>query len=242
MPRFFTQYIQDNTAFLRGEDVRHVGQVLRMRPGEELTLCDGAGTDYQARITSLSETEIALEILSSEPSRSEPSLRLHLYQCCPKGDKLEWIIQKCVELGVYDITPVLSRFCVSRPDGKSAAKKGERYQKIALSAAKQSGRGRIPTVRPQISLDKALEELAAWPSLFFYEHSTRPLRSVLAQFLPGGDIGLLIGSEGGFSPEEAEQAASAGLQTVSLGPRILRCETAPLVACTAVLFATGNLD
>jgi 16S rRNA (uracil1498-N3)-methyltransferase len=243
LPRFFPQSIDTRHALIQGEDARHIAQVLRLRPGDRLTLCDGQGSDYQARILSLSPQEVSLELLSQSPSRSEPSLRLHLYQCCPKGDKLEWIIQKCVELGAFSITPVLSRFCVSRPDPKSAAKKGERYQKIALSAAKQSGRGLVPAVHPQIPLEQALRELSALPcSLFFYEQASLPLRQVLEKAPSSGDIGLLIGSEGGFSPEEAAQAAAAGLHTVSLGPRILRCETAPLAACTAILYATGNLE
>ena len=242
MPRFFPQSIDARRALIQGEEARHIAQVLRLGPGDEITLCDGRGSDYQARITSLSPQEVALEILSQSPSRSEPTVRLHLYQCCPKGDKLDWIIQKCVELGVYAVTPVISRFCVSRPDPKSAAKKGERYQKIALAAAKQSGRGIVPTVHPQIPLEQALARLSALPcSLFFYEQAHTPLRRVLEN-APPAEIGLLVGSEGGFSPEEAAQAAAAGLHTVSLGPRILRCETAPLAACTAILYATGNLE
>lgn len=247
MPRFFTREIAGDQARITGEDVKHISQVLRMAPGDTLELCDGQGYDYQGEILELSREEVRLRLLSRCPSKSEPSLHFHLFQCIPKSDKMEWIIQKSVELGVGEITPVLSEFCVSRPDPKGAEKKGERYQKIALSAAKQSGRGKIPQVRTQIPFSQAAAQGKGLScGLFFYEKGGLPLSRVVTAppfpLPPGASIGLLVGSEGGFSEKEARVASEAGWIPVTLGPRILRCETAPLAALAALLFATGNME
>ena len=136
MPRFFTQTISREGGSITGDDAKHIAKVLRMKIGEELTVCDTKGYDYHCMIESLSDKEVTLKVLSAEESQSEPSVKVHLYQAMPKGDKLELIIQKAVELGVDSITPVMTRRCVSKPDAKSMAKKLERYNRIALEAAK----------------------------------------------------------------------------------------------------------
>ena len=167
MPRFFIEPFDGETACLAGEDAAHISRSLRLRPGEAVTLCDGAGTDYDGELLAVGET-VTVKILARRPNESEPRLRLTLYQAVPKGDKLETIIQKAVELGAAAIVPMLTERCVARPDGKAMAKKLPRYQKIALEAAKQCGRGIVPKVLPMVTLKEAAASLAG-KSLLLYE-------------------------------------------------------------------------
>jgi 16S rRNA (uracil1498-N3)-methyltransferase len=239
MPRFFTNHIRGDTALITGGDAAHIAGSLRMKPGESLTICDLAGTDYDCKILSADSGEVSLRILSRRPSAGESRLHIRLFQALPKGDKLEFIVQKATELGAAEIIPVLTSRCISRPDAKSMEKKKPRLQKIAEEAAKQSGRGRIPVVGGLLSFDKALEEMAtSEKALFFYEHATVALREQIGADMTS--VSLFIGSEGGFSPEEAEKAREAGLLVTGLGARILSCETAPLCAISAILFAAGE--
>ncbi len=241
MPRFFTDNIAGDAALIVGEDARHIALSLRCRPGEELTLCDGHGADYRCRITGVSEKEVALEVLSSGPSRGEPPVRITLYQAMPKGDKLELIVQKAVELGAAEIVPVLTSRCISRPDPRTMEKKRERLQKIALEAAKQSGRGMIPRVGPLLSWKEALEGMNRDQlAILFYEEAREPLGPLLRS--RPASVSLLIGSEGGFSPEEAREAEERGLRPCTMGPRILRCETAPLYALSAITYSYENQE
>lgn len=241
MPRFFTQTISREGGSITGDDAKHIAKVLRMKIGEELTVCDTKGYDYHCMIESLSDKEVTLKVLSAEESQSEPSVKVHLYQAMPKGDKLELIIQKAVELGVDSITPVMTRRCVSKPDAKSMAKKLERYNRIALEAAKQSGRGKIPQVKPLLDLNEALDEMAETSCpILFYENATAPAKEVIDQ--AGQEIAVLIGSEGGFDESEVVKAKEKGCQVLSLGNRILRCETAPLAALSLIMFETGNMQ
>ena len=216
MPRFFTQTISREGGSITGDDAKHIAKVLRMKIGEELTVCDTKGYDYHCMIESLSDKEVTLKVLSAEESQSEPSVKVHLYQAMPKGDKLELIIQKAVELGVDSITPVMTRRCVSKPDAKSMAKKLERYNRIALEAAKQSGRGKIPQVKPLLELNEALDEMAETSCpILFYENATAPAKEVIDQ--AGQEIAVLIGSEGGFDESEVVKAKEKGCQVLSLG-------------------------
>lgn len=240
MPRFFLDSPPDQQAMITGPDAKHIARVLRMRPGEAITLCDQQGYDYSGIIAGISEDSVLVTIVDKQLSLSEPSVCVHLFQAMPKSDKMEWIIQKSVELGVHEITPVFTKRCVSRPDEKSMRKKGERYQKIALEAAKQSGRACVPIIHEAVSFEKALSQMQQSDlSLLFYERAQLPFQTALS-----GDFktaSVLIGSEGGFEEWEAQQAIEAGCKTVSLGPRILRCETAPLAALSVLMFASGNL-
>ena len=140
-PRFFTENISDTAAVLDREDSKHVSQVLRMRPGEFAVICDGKGTDYLGRLES-AEGECVFEILEKSPNQAEPSVHLRLFQAMPKGDKMDFIVQKAVECGACEVVPFISKRCVSRPDAKQLAKKTERWQRIAYEAAKQCGRGK----------------------------------------------------------------------------------------------------
>lgn len=240
MSRFFTQTISAEGGIISGDDAKHISRVLRMKVGELLTACDTKGYDYDCLIESLSDREVSLRVLEVRPSQSEPDVRVSLYQAMPKGDKLELIIQKAVELGVDSITPVMTRRCVSKPDSKSMAKKLERYNRIALEAAKQSGRGKVPQVCPMLDLPQALDEMAQTSCpILFYENATAPAKQVIDG--AGKEIAVLIGSEGGFDESEVELAIQKGCQVLSLGKRILRCETAPLAALSIIMFETGNM-
>ena len=240
MARFFTTSIAGDTALLEGEDTRHIAKSLRMRVGEELTLCDSAGTDYTCIITAIQDSQVALQVCGRIPTRSEMPVKIRLYQAVPKGEKMDWIVQKAVELGVAEVIPVLTARCVSRPDSKTAAKKQDRLARIALEAAKQSGRGIVPQVAAQLPFEAALRQAAqSGRVLLFYERAQRPLREHLTAF-SGDSLDIFVGSEGGFAPEEVELAQAHGAKIASLGPRILRCETAALCALSAVSYALGE--
>jgi len=239
MPRFFTTQIQGVTAVISGSDAAHIIGPLRMRPGDPLTVCDLSGWDYLCVITSATSEQVVLRVYERTPCRSEPDVFVRLYQALPKGDKLESITQKATELGVSEIIPVLTSRCVSRPDAKSMEKKRVRLEKIALEAAKQSGRGKVPKIGELLTFKEAVEHMkSAELSLLCYENADAPLSGLLTG--KPKTISVLIGSEGGFSPEEAQFAASGDIHTVSLGKRILRCETAPVAVLSAVFFAMGE--
>lgn len=241
MPRFFTQTISREGGIITGDDAKHIARVLRMKVGDLLTVCDTKGNDYDCMIEALDEHQVQLQVQKVCPSESEPTVRVHLYQAMPKSDKLELIVQKAVELGVDSITPVMTRRCVSKPDQKSMAKKLERYNRIALEAAKQSGRGKVPQVLPMLELSDALCQMQkASCSILFYENATAAARRVISQ--AGAEIAVLIGAEGGFDEQEVAQAKEAGCHVLSLGKRILRCETAPLAALSIIMFETGNME
>lgn len=246
MPRFFTQDITEAGGCITGEDAKHIAKVLRMKVGDELTVCDTKGRDYDCMIEEIGAREVRLKVLSVAPSQSEPDVRVHLYQAMPKADKMETIIQKAVELGAASITPVMTRRCVSRPDAKSMDKKLVRYNRIALEAAKQCGRGVVPPVLPLLELPQALEQMQRTGcSILFYENATAPAKQVIAKARESGkelEIAVLIGAEGGFDEDEVALAREHGCHILSLGKRILRCETAPLAALTILMYETGNME
>lgn len=246
MPRFFTQDITEAGGCITGEDAKHIAKVLRMKVGDELTVCDTKGRDYDCMIEEIGAREVRLKVLSVAPSQSEPDVRVHLYQAMPKVDKMETIIQKAVELGAASITPVMTRRCVSRPDAKSMDKKLVRYNRIALEAAKQCGRGVVPPVLPLLELPQALEQMQRTGCpILFYENATAPAKQVIAKARESGkelEIAVLIGAEGGFDEDEVALAREHGCHILSLGKRILRCETAPLAALTILMYETGNME
>lgn len=237
MPRFFVPPIEGERVRISGEDAAHITKSLRLKPGEEITLCDGSGMDYAGRIVSVGDP-VEVEIFRRSPSVSEPKCRITLFQALPKGDKMEFIIQKSVELGAAEIVPVLTSRCVSRPDAKSMAKKLERYRKIAAEAAKQCGRGMIPKVGELVTLSQAAEMLPE-KALVFYEGGGKRLSELVSP--EDGQWGIFVGSEGGFAPEEIEFLKSRGVSPATLGSRILRCETAPLCGLSVMLSLLGEL-
>lgn len=242
MPRFFTGPVAGPRHTLTGPDAAHIAKSLRMRPGEALTLCDGQGMDYNCILRAVSPELVEAEVVEQRVNRSEPSIHAVLYQGVPKSDKMDWIVQKAVELGVCEIVPVLTGRCVSRPDPKSMAKKVDRWQKIAEEAAKQSGRGRIPAVLPAMEFRGAVARSreAADRLLFLYEGGGAPMQAHISP--EAARYSLFVGPEGGFAPEEADYIREMGGGVVTLGPRILRTETAPLAALSALMFASGNMN
>ena len=240
MPRFFKEYFKD-APFIDGDDARHIIRSLRMRIGETLTVCDTMGTDYLCEIAETEENLVRLNVLEEIENRTEPTVKVTLFQCNPKGDKLDMVVQKAVELGISEIVPVLSEHCVSRPDGKSAGKKRERMQKIADEAAKQSGRGKLPTIGEFISFKECCKRLDDFDkSILFYELGGKPIAEIVNEDIKS--IAIVIGPEGGFSKAEVESAKENGAEIATLGPRILRTETAPLAAITAIMLLTNNLN
>ncbi len=244
LPKFFVSpgAAEGSSLVLTGDNARHA-RVLRLRPGDGVTVCDGCGTDLRCVVTDIAGEQLRLAVQASGPSASEPPVRCTVYMAYAKADKLEHVIQKATELGAFAIAAFPSSRCVSRPDDASARKKLERWQKIAASAAEQSGRGRIPAVRILPSFEQAVLEAARCDlPLFPYENErTLPLRAAV-RAAPFSTASIMTGPEGGFSEAEVCFAQQANMKICSLGPRILRCETAPLCALSAVLYEAGALD
>ena len=238
-PRFFTENISETAAVLNAEDSRHVSQVLRMHPGDIAVICDGRGVDYLGELES-SSGECVFNIIERSPNPAEPSVRLRLFQAMPKGDKMDFIVQKAVECGACEVIPFISKRCVSRPDAKQLAKKTERWQRIAYEAAKQCGRGMIPQVGGTVLFSDIPAMIPPeHTGILFYECAELPLNEAVPELTQNIDI--VIGSEGGFGPAEAERLIDAGLKCASLGKRILRCETAPIAAISVLMNLTGNM-
>ena len=224
-----------------GEDAAHISRSLRMRVGEALTLCTPDGRRHECEITGISRDEVRVRILSSTVCEQEPDVKVSLYVALMKGDKLDDVIQKAVELGVYEVTPFLSARCISRPDEKSMTKKLARWQKIADNAASQSRRGVIPRVNPCIDLPDIPKAVAgADTAIVFYECGGEPLREIIA----GGcrSVAMITGAEGGFEQEEIDLLSRSGVRVATLGKRILRAQTAPIAALCAAMLLTGNLE
>lgn len=239
MTRFFAsqEEISGERILLTGENAQHA-KVLRLKPGETVLVCDGEGQECLCQIFSTDPWE--LRVTERRASQSEAAVRVSVYMAFPKADKLEHVIQKATELGAYEIVAFPSARCVSRPDEKSLKKKLERWQKIAASAAEQSGRGRIPRVVVLKSFSEALSRACqAEKALMFYEHEEAlTLKTALTSTYR--TVSLLTGPEGGLEEGEVSQARAAGMQVCTLGKRILRCETAPLCALSAVMYDAGE--
>lgn len=234
MSRFFVSKnnISDNKILIDGEDVLHISRVLRMREGDELTVCDGEKNDYLCKIASISKKEVVCDILNKYTNQNESDVSVTLYQGVPKGAKMDLIIQKCVELGAVKIVPFNSQRTVAAAKGKF-----DRFQKISLEAAKQSGRGIVPEVTSPIEFDEALSDMLKNDiAIFAYEDCKDfTLKDALRGKNPQS-VGIMIGPEGGFDPAEAEKAQSCGAVTVTLGKRILRTETAGLSVISNIMY------
>ena len=239
-PRFFTENIDGDTATVSGEDVKHITSVLRMRAGDIAVLCEGHGTDLLSELASVEGGCCEFKILEKTRNLAEPNIHVRLFQAMPKSDKMDFIVQKAVECGVCEIIPIFTKRCVSRPDEKSLAKKLPRWQKIAYEAAKQCGRGVIPKVGEAANFSDLRSLISPQNTgILFYECSETPLKEAVTEFKQNVDI--VIGSEGGFEPFEAEELQKLGFVSVSLGKRILRCETAPIAALSVLMNITGNM-
>ena len=252
MYHFYTEKanISEKSISIFGEDVNHIKNVLRMKEGEEIIICDSDGTDYHSKIVSLGKDEVVAEIISSGISEAEMPFRVHLFQGLPKKDKMEMIIQKSVELGVYEIIPVMTkRVIVKIDDKKKEEAKLKRWQAISESAAKQSGRGIIPEVTGCMSFKEALDVAFKMNIVFIpYENADsspkgmKASRELLANIPKGSDVAVFIGPEGGFEPTEVEEAVKSGAQVISLGKRILRTETAGMMLLSVIGFIGDNGD
>ena len=241
MTRFFVSPEEMGESFLvlTGENAAHA-KVLRLKTGDMVTVCDGQGRECNCTVSDVSPGQVSLVAHHWGNSQGEAVVPVRIFMAFPKADKLEHVIQKATELGAYEIVAFPSARCVSRPDEKSLKKKLERWQKIAASAAEQSGRGRIPQVLVLDSFHAALTRASeADRVLMFYENE----QAVTLKMALTGEyrtVSLLTGPEGGLEEKEVRQAREAGLQVCTLGRRILRCETAPLCALSAVMYDAGE--
>ena len=242
MVRFFVDSDDINKDFLvlTGDNAAHA-KVLRLKNGEQVMICDGEGQECLCTISDVSPGQISLVVCQRQQSVSEAAVKAYVYMAFSKGDKFEHVIQKATELGAYEIIAFPSARCIVKPDEKSMNKKIERWQKIAASAAEQSGRGRIPNIVVLDSYDAALKRAAQTDiSILFYENErAKTLRAALSE-CKYASVSLLTGPEGGLEQREVEAAMNAGLQVCTLGSRILRCETAPLCALSAVMYDSGE--
>ena len=240
MARFFVspEELEGESIILSGENAQHA-KVLRLKVNEQVLVCDGEGQECLCQV--VDAMDYRLEVLERRASANEPCVEVSVYMAFPKADKLEHVIQKATELGAYEIVAFPSGRCVSKPDEKSLKKKLERWQKIAASAAEQSGRGRIPEVIVLPSYKAALERAGkADKALMFYENEHAVTLRMALEAGEWKTVSLLTGPEGGLEEKEVEQARAAGFQVCTLGARILRCETAPLCALSAVMYAAGE--
>lgn len=240
MPHFFCDQINGSTVTLTDETAKHMSRVLRMKLGENFTLSTQDGQIHQCQISAIDTSSVIGVILSSAPSDCEPTLSITLYQALPKGDKMELILQKAVELGVHKIVPMQTARCVSRPDAKAMAKKCQRYRKIVEAAAKQSGRNILPEVTELHSFAQVCDVIGSHQTaLVCYEGGGKRLRDLIAPDCT--DLAIVIGSEGGLELDEVQALQACGVSPATLGKLILRCETAPLAAISIAMALTDNI-
>lgn len=241
MQHFFIDpsQVEETKIRILGSDVNHMKNVLRMHVGERVTVSDGEGITYLCTVEDYEEKTAILHIESQEMSTSELPSEICLFQGLPKQEKMEWIVQKSVELGVSKVVPVSMKRCVVKLDAKKAAKKQERWQEIAKSAAKQSGRSVVPTVENVMSFKESLEEAKKFDIVLVpYEcaEGMAETKALIENIQPGQSIGIFIGPEGGFEEAEIEILLAQGAHTITLGKRILRTETAGLTTLSVLMF------
>ncbi len=243
MPKFFVDKnnIGEKNIEITGDDAKHISTVLRAKVDEEIIICDGYGTDYLCRLIGINKKQVLAEIIKKYENKNEPELKITLYQGLPKGDKMELVIQKCVEIGVDRIVPVITDNTVVKI-GDKAEKKNLRWNKIAESAAKQCGRGKIPHVDKILSFKDAVKASKNLDNAIIpYENEKDvSIREFVKSFI-GKSIGIFIGPEGGFSENEIKLCGENGITSVSLGKRILRTETAGLVTSVILLYELEGL-
>lgn len=246
MDRFFVGKkninLENKTCIIEGEDVKHISKVLRCRIGEELEICDNDNNEYICEITNIDKSQVELNIVEVVDIKRESDLKIKVYQGLPKGPKMEMILQKLTEVGVDEIILVQTKRTVVKVDDKKEDKKIERWERIIYEAAKQSKRGKIPKLRGVLSFKEALADMKENDfNIAPYENErTKSIK----QAIKGVDIkniGIFVGPEGGFEDTEIKSIEEIGGQSVSLGPRILRTETASLVASSIVLYELSDL-
>lgn len=242
MHRFFASpsQIDSGNVHLTGDDVKHITKVLRLKPGDKLSICDGNKTDYICTITDCDKDSVNLSIDSVQENKNESNIEITLFQGFPKGDKLDYIIQKSVELGVCSVVPVAMKRSVAKANKEDS--RLIRRQRIAEEAAKQCMRGIIPKAEECISYKDMLSRIKDFDLCILpYENETaNRLKDLIQSRTDAVKIAVIIGPEGGFEEEEVEMATKEGACTVGLGPRIMRCETAPIAAISAVMYELGD--
>ncbi len=241
MQNFFVtpSQVEGDRVVIDGSDVNHMKNALRMRCGERLMVSDGNNMRYLCEVAGYEAGEAVLQILEEQETDTELPCRISLFQGLPKQEKMELIVQKCVELGVCEIIPTATRRCVVKLDDKKAEKKTARWQQIAESAAKQAGRGMIPRVWEPLAYCDALKRAKELDVLLIpYElaEGMAETKRVIESIQPGQSVGILIGPEGGFEKEEVRLALEAGAREITLGKRILRTETAGLAILSVLMF------
>lgn len=243
MPKFFVtkEQVKEHIEIV-GEDAKHIKTVLRKKEGEELIVCDGEGVDYVCSISCFEENKIIADIIDKQLCQAEPPIKITLFQGLPKADKMELIIQKCVELGIDTIVPVETERSIVKLN-KKEYKKIERWQKIAEAAAKQSGRGKIPQIGNVLTFEQALQYSKKLDkSIIPYEkEQKRNLKEFIKKF-QGKSIGVFIGAEGGFSEQEIKKAIEHNVQPITLGKRILRTETAGMITVAILIYEIEQGD
>ena len=246
MDRFFVEKkninLENNTCIIEGEDVKHISKVLRCKIGEELEICDNDNNEYICEITNIDKDNVTLDILESVDIKRESDLKVKLYQGLPKGPKMEMILQKLTEIGVDEIILVQTKRSVVNVSDKKEDKKIERWERIIYEAAKQSKRGKIPKLRGILSFKEALEDMKENDlNIAPYENErTKSIKKAL-KGVDINNIGIFVGPEGGFEEIEIESIEEIKGQVVSLGPRILRTETASVVASSIVLYELSDI-
>lgn len=242
MYHFFVEpsQIQGNKIIITGKDVNHIKNVLRMKPGEEIAVSNGLdGKEYHCGIAEWYEDRIVCDLFFVKEEGVELASKIYLFQGLPKADKMELIIQKAVELGVYEIIPVASKRAVVKLDAKKAESKLIRWQAIAEAAAKQSKRGIIPKIKEVMSFQEAVAySSCAQVKIIPYElaQGMERTKEIISGIRPGEPVAVFIGPEGGFAEEEIEMAMQAGIEPVTLGRRILRTETAGMAVLSVITY------
>ena len=246
MPKFFVlpDKIKDGIITIETSDAAHIRRVLRLGTGDRITVCDSTGTDYEAQISAINDKAVICEVIASHKNKSEPNISVTIYQALPKASKMEYIIQKNTELGAVRIVPCALSRCVVKLDGSDAEKKRSRWQKIADEAAKQCGRGILPEITAVHTFSEAVKEMQASDLCFVpYECETNNrLRTVLTKSENPLSISFMIGPEGGFAPEEIDLIKAYKIPCITLGPRILRTETAAEAVLSMVMYELGDIN
>ena len=241
MQHFFVTpaQVKGEYIYIEGSDVNHIKNVLRMKIGEEVQISDGNNQKYLCAIESMSAEEVCLIIKENMIADNELPSKIYLFQGLPKSDKMELIVQKAVELGAYEIIPVATKRAVVKLDEKKASKKVERWNSIAESGAKQSGRNRIPAVKSVLTFKEAIryaKELDVVLIPYELAEGMQETKNIISDVQPGQSIGVFIGPEGGFETEEVEFAMEQGAKPITLGKRILRTETAGLTTLSILMY------
>ena len=246
MARFFISEVssEGKTAVITGPDVKHIGKVLRLGPGSQVGLVDGEGREFAAKIREITNKEVICDITAENEAAVESPVDVTLYQGLPKGDKMDLIIQKSTEIGVIRIVPVICERTIVKLDKKKTAGRLTRWQRVAEEAAKQSRRTVVPEVSAPLMFPAAMKEISTdvLGIMPWEEERAVGIKSVLKKYrVFPARAAVFIGPEGGFTKEEVKTAQTAGILPVSMGPRIMRTETAGIVAVTAILYEIGDL-